>query len=131
MNREILFRGKRIDNGEWVTGDLLHPLNAKTSDMFIQPIGYGANKLACVDPDTVGQFTGKIDNITGRKVFEDDILSVHFKGECFSHIGSVKYSEGMFYVEIDTGKYTFMDLYVLDADIEVIGNVYDKLSEEK
>lgn len=58
MKREIEFRGKRIDNGEWVYGDLEYSRIADAA--FIHT--YGPTKAYAgqfrVDPDTVGQYTG-------------------------------------------------------------------------
>jgi len=53
MKREILFRGKRIDNGEWVYGNLFI---FGSGYEIIPRVGVGLVKSRNVDPETVGQF---------------------------------------------------------------------------
>ena len=64
MEREILFRGKKLINGEWVEGDLFH----HGEQAFIA----ADNRNSEVIPSTVGQYTGK--ELDGKKLFTGDIV---------------------------------------------------------
>ena len=64
--REILFRGKRLDNGRWLVGSLIqHDITMICGD----------DEQRMVDPETVGQYTGMTDR-TGTRIFEGDIVQV-------------------------------------------------------
>lgn len=96
MNREILFRGKRIDNGEQVEGYYLQIglksfiiCHAEADYMDGKNIDLYATEWCEVDPSTVCQFTGLTDK-NGKKIWENDIV------EFLGHIGIIQYENGCF-----------------------------------
>jgi hypothetical protein len=117
--REILFRGKRVSDGEWVYG------NYGFNDTVTAENHYIFQNKAWeffVDPATVGQYTGLTDK-NGKRIFEGDILQ-NEEGCLFgaSYRFCVEFYPGRFYGE-SGGLLTITpgEMYLC----EVIGNVHD------
>lgn len=75
--REILFKAKRIDNGEWVEGCLV--IDHSRSNLFeyrMQPVESGALYAPPINPETLCRFTGFCDK-NGKKIWKNDILMCH------------------------------------------------------
>ena len=120
--REILFRGKRSDNGNWIQGSLF----VRIYESYIIPLPIITSKSK-VDHETVGQFTGLTDK-NGKQIFEGDII-------LFDYIGANRGVNGKAAVDFNNGKFGVFwgwhkDFVPLDGfantTLEVIGNIHDQ-----
>ena len=122
--REILFRGKSLDSGEWVEGNYSIMLSGRVA---IQPIG----RIVAYEvlPETVGQFTGLLDK-NDNKIFEGDIVR-RFNGrgqEVMRY--AVKWNTDccMFALACEDtylGEYDSDFTVFYGEEFEIVGNVHD------
>jgi uncharacterized phage protein (TIGR01671 family) len=128
MNREILFRGKRIDNGEWVEGYFFKwPCVSwkELSCVIVPVIGLenGIAEQAIVDPATIGQYTGLIDK-NGKKIFDGDVMEFDAYG--FHYKGVVSFAGGNFYINCNCpDAFPFLDDAMKRHDAICVGNIQD------
>lgn len=127
MNREILFKAKRIDNGEWVEGYYRRIPCMGMLEHYIMPRN-PKNRMEqyAIDPDTICQFTGLTDK-NGKRIWENDILKANL---------DESYPEDITYIKILWNECGFCvnenystDIWTLekwDAEhFQVCGNIFD------
>ena len=131
--REILFRGKLTDNGEWVEGYYVHLYDYKGNESHRIYTGYSETDYGDfypdwfeVDPETVVQFTGLYDN-NGKRIFDGDVVSL----ACgiYRNKGIVKYFEARTRYGLIDKKYELFsflnNLCINQYSINIIGNIHD------
>ena len=120
----IKFKAKRLDNGEWIEGDLIH------KETYVC-IGYLSSEIPNitrvhrVDPSTVCQFTG-LKDCEGNEIWEGDIVHDSYDLLCIDNLYEVVYIE-------EEGTFAFKSLDKVDNyepfvnlfEVYVVGNKFD------
>lgn len=132
--RENLFRGKRRDNGEWVYGSLF--VGFKKSYICPEAIAmYNFDGALClggfveVSPESVGQYTGLVDN-NGKQIFEGDILGSRYDNLYPDDVAIevVKWFRNGWYIQQENNLPDALCEYGVLPYSEVIGNIHDNKS---
>ncbi len=138
--REILFKAKRIDNGEWIEGNLVFLFPKKVHEAFIIPIKFGNAFMQLregdlgfrywykVDKETLCQFTGLCDK-NGNKIWENDIFQCTDE-TMVTQKDLIEYNEthASFVRLRNTEKLGLQYLWIDEATCnhgEVVGNIFD------
>lgn len=124
--KDIKFKAKRLDNGEWIEGEISHFENT----IWIVPIGYELFHSGCaeVDQDTICMFTGLTD-CDGKEIWEGDMLSNVTND---SPDGIVVFKYGAFSLLAKNGRDFCVALTYLLSEkdslnrFKVVGNKFDK-----
>lgn len=124
--REILFRGKTLEGGHWIDGDLRHWPSGS-----VGICDRATNRTIKVDPDTVGQYIG-MDDKNGKPIFEGDFIlwrggyfddELYLVGYCVAAFGYAKVKNGVvseYWTAFDDREFGIDPQYY-----EVAGNIFD------
>ena len=146
MNRKIIFKAKRKDNGEWVEGLPGYDINGNITELEVHK-KIGDCRIYEIDPDTLCQYTGLTDK-NGKKIWENDILIGHGNDRDLSKVVFGKFhvidAETLRRVDEVIGWHTevietdalskcepfclpmpLTDFYIERSEFEVYGNIFD------
>lgn len=131
--REILFKAKQIDDGEWVEGYyammgkgnlIRHYIvqNCALTGLFEDPEDNMYFNDVEIDPETLCQYTGLKDK-SGKRIWENDIVRI--ENSMDEGIGNIEFYGGMWYVDGEPSNSLYDIAEYDDGEFEVIGNIFD------
>ncbi len=130
MNREILFRGKRVDNGDWIEGFyaecderafIMPEPDCDTSKHMLD--GYWLGVFYEVIPETSGRYTNLTDK-NGARIFEGDILSFFNSDGEYTSYEVVWFENRWSVVKCGTNSTDDLDMFFCETS-DIIGNIHD------
>jgi uncharacterized phage protein (TIGR01671 family) len=128
--REVLFRAKRIDNGEWIEGfyEIRHCALDNIKHLIFWSTSATVWEYAEIDPETLCQFTGLTDK-HGNKIWENDIVKDFVNGDVYS----CKWNHSNCEYELWNDKESFGLGYAALYNYQVMGTIFDnpELLKEK
>lgn len=127
MTREILFKAKRLDNGELVEGHYYSQVYHKGTIEeewyhFIKPIGSESWDSVRIDVFTLCQYTGLTD-INGNKIWESDIVEIRGEDGYYLIEWADGEAEWIMYSKMNCNSFDFDNYW--SHETEVVGNIFD------
>lgn len=123
--RDNLFRGKRLDNGQWVTGAYLcldgSEHRIATSGLTVAEENLLTVYAYLVDPDTIGQYAFRAD-ATGKEIFEGDLIE-----DEGGSVAAVVWNEELLQFAADFGP--GIDLQELNFSCRIVGDIHAEKGE--